>query len=119
NASPSRTVPASFNYWTPTNPSNTFPVMNYLSTSSTMIGFSGLNYVDGSFFKIKNATLGYTLPNAIARKIGLQKLRVYGTGTNLLIVTRSPFLKGYDPEMNGGLAFPLTRQAVLGLQVTL
>jgi TonB-linked SusC/RagA family outer membrane protein len=119
NASPSRTFPASFNYWTPKNPSNTFPVMNYNSTSSTMLGFSGLNYVDGSFFKIKNATLGYTLPNYIAKKIGLQKLRVYGTATNLLIITKSPLLKGYDPEMNGSLAYPLTRQVVLGLDVSL
>jgi len=119
NASPSRTWNANFNYWTPTNPSNTFPVDNYLATSSTMLGFSGLNYVDGSFLKIKNVTLGYTLPNAIAKKIGLQKLRIYGTGTNLLILTKSPLLKGYDPEMNGGMAYPLTRQAVLGLDVTL
>lgn len=118
NASPSRTFPADFNYWTPTNPSNDFPVMNYLATSSTMIGFSGLNYVDGSFFKIKNITLGYTLPTGIAKKISLQRFRVYGTVTNPLIVAKSHFLKGYDPEMNGGLAYPLTKQIVLGLDVT-
>ena len=119
NASPSRTFPASFNYWTPTNPSNTFPVMNYLATSSTMIGFGGLSYVDGSFFKIKNATLGYTLPTNMTKKIGLQKLHIYATSTNLLIIAKSPLLKGYDPEMNGSLAYPLTRQIVLGLDVTL
>jgi TonB-linked SusC/RagA family outer membrane protein len=119
NASPSRTFPASFNYWTPTNPSNDFPVMNYLASSSTMIGFSGLNYVDGSFFKVKNITLGYTLPTRIAKKISLQRFRVYGTITNPLIIAKSHFLKDYDPEMNGGLAYPLTKQIVLGLNVTL
>ena len=35
NASPSRTFPEAFNYWTPENPSNDFPVMNYQATSST------------------------------------------------------------------------------------
>lgn len=119
NASPSRTFPASFNYWTPTNPTNDFPVMNYQSTSSSMIGFSGLNYVDGSFLKIKNITLGYTLPGNIAKKLALQKLRVYGTITNPLVVAKSHFLKDYDPEMNGGLAYPLTKQIVFGLNVTL
>lgn len=119
NASPSRTFPASFNYWTPTNPANVFPVMNYQSTSSNMIGFAGLNYVNGSFLKIKNITLGYTLPSKVAQKIALQKLRLYATVTNPLIVTKSSLLKDYDPEMNGGLAYPLTKQVVLGLNVTL
>ena len=118
NASPSRTFPASFNYWTPENPSNDFPMMNYLSTSSTISGFSGLTYVDGSFFKIKNITLGYTLPARASRKIFIQRLRVYGTITNPLIIAKSHLIKQYDPEMNGILDYPLTRQIVGGLNVT-
>jgi TonB-linked SusC/RagA family outer membrane protein len=118
NASPSRTIPEYFNYWTPKNPSNDFPVMNYLSTSSTMSGFSGLSYVDGSFFKIKNITLGYTLPGNVARRISIQRLRVYATITNPLIVAKNPLLKQYDPEMNGELSYPLTKQIVAGLNLT-
>ena len=118
NASPSRTFPAHFNYWTPTNPSNEFPVMNYLASPSTMTGFAGLNYVDGSFFKIKNITLGYTLPAGLAKKIALQRLRLYATITNPLVVAKSHLLKNYDPEMNGTLDYPLTKQAVVGLNVT-
>jgi TonB-linked SusC/RagA family outer membrane protein len=118
NASPSRTIPEHFNYWTPENPSNDFPVMNYLATSSSMTGFSGLTYVDGSFFKIKNITLGYTLPTGVGRRLSIQRLRVYGTITNPLIVAKSHLLKQYDPEMNGELEYPLTRQAVVGLNVT-
>jgi TonB-linked SusC/RagA family outer membrane protein len=117
NASPSRTIPEHFNYWTPENPSNEFPVMNYLSTSSSA-GFSGLTYVEGSFFKIKNITLGYTLPANTTRKASIQRLRVYGTITNPLIIAKSHLLKQYDPEMNGVLDYPLTRQAVIGLNVT-
>jgi len=118
NASPSRTIPEYFNYWTPENPSNDFPVMNYLSTSSTITGFSGLTYVDGSFFKIKNITLGYTLPAGVARRISIQRLRVYGTITNPLIVANSHLIKQYDPEMNGELSYPLTKQIVAGLNLT-
>ncbi|WP_242695946.1 SusC/RagA family TonB-linked outer membrane protein [Desertivirga brevis] len=119
NASPARTIPANFNYWTPENPTNDFPVMNYLASSSTMTGFSGLNYVDGSFFKIKNVTLGYTLPANLVKKVAMQRLRVYGTITNPLVVSKSHFLKQYDPEMNGELDYPLTKQIVVGLNVTL
>ncbi len=118
NASPSRTFPASFNYWTPNNPSNDFPSMD-ITTTTSMAGYTGLNFVDGSFFKVKNITLGYTLPNSIGKRISIQKLRVYGTITNPLVIAKSHFLKDYDPEMNGGFAYPLTKQLVLGLAVTL
>jgi len=119
NASPPRTFPEHFNYWTPENPSNDFPVMNYEASSSTMTGFSGLNYVDGSFFKIKNITLGYTLPQSLIKKASIQKFRFYGTITNPLVVAKSHLLKQYDPEMNGEMDYPLTKQVVLGLNVTL
>jgi TonB-linked SusC/RagA family outer membrane protein len=117
NASPSRTIPEYFNYWTPENPSNDFPVMNYNSTSSSA-GFSGLNYVDGSFFKIKNITLGYTLPDNLLKKASIQRLRVYATMTNPLIIAKSHLIKDYDPEMNGSLEYPLTKQVVAGLNIT-
>ncbi len=118
NASPSRTIPEYFDYWTPENPSNDFPVMNYLATSSTMAGFSGLNYVDGSFFKIKNITLGYSLPKGLMKKVSIERFRLYATITNPLVVAQSPLLKQYDPEMNGELSYPLTKQIVFGLNVT-
>lgn len=118
NASPSRTFPEYFNYWTPENPSNDFPAMNYLSTPASISGFSGLNYVDGSFFKIKNVSLGYTLPARMAKKIFVQRLRVYTTLTNPVIIARSHLINNYDPEMNGSLDYPLTKQFVAGLNVT-
>lgn len=117
NASPSRTFPGYFNYWTPENPSNDFPVLNYLSTSS-LAGFTGLTYVDGSFFKIKNITLGYTLPEKLTKRASIQRLRIYGTITNPLIIAKSKMIKDYDPEMNGSLDYPLTRQVVAGLNLT-
>lgn len=118
NASPSRTFPAYFNYWTPTNPSNDFPVMDYTASSSTMTGFRGLNFVDGSFFKLKNVTLGYTLPKTLSKKLSIDKFRVYGTVTNLLVISKSHLIKDYDPEMNGSLQYPLTKQLVVGLNIT-
>jgi len=101
-----------------TTTSNDFPVINYLSTSSTISGFSGLTYVDGSFFKIKNITLSYTFPAKIINKAALQRLRVYATMTNPLIIAKSHLIRDYDPEMNGVLDYPLTKQVVAGLNLT-
>ena len=117
NASPSRTFPGYFNYWTPENPSNDFPVLNFQNSNNTA-GFSGLTYVDGSFFKIKNISLGYTLPARTTKRIAIQRLRVYATITNPLIIAKSHLINQYDPEMNGSLEYPLTRQIVGGLNVT-
>ncbi len=117
NASPARTFPRNFNYWTPENPSNDFPVMNF-QTGTSMLGFSGLNYVDGSFFKIKNISLGYTLPENLAKKVAMRSVRFYSTITNPLVITKSHLLKDYDPEMNGEMDYPLTKQLVLGLNVS-
>lgn len=112
--------PAYFNVWSETNPSNYFPAMNSTITDKLAYypGFSAMAYVDGSFFKIKNITLGYTLPDKLLKKIGLTNLRVYGTITNPLIVAKSDLLKDYDPEMNGQLNYPLTKQLVFGINVS-
>ncbi|WP_340063654.1 TonB-dependent receptor [Ascidiimonas aurantiaca] len=54
-------------------------------------------YLDGSdFVRLRNLTLGYTLPDDISKKFFVQRLRVYFTGFNLLTITN--FDGGYDPE---------------------
>jgi TonB-linked SusC/RagA family outer membrane protein len=51
----------------------------------------------GSFFRIKNVTLGYNLPAALVKRGHIQTLRVYITGQNLATFTK---YTGYDPEVN-------------------
>lgn len=113
-----RNFPKYFNYWTPTNPSNDFPAIDASRSMSSYIGSSAVNYVDGSFFKIKNITLGYTLPKDLMTRWGLENCRFYGTITNPLVVAKHHLLKDYDPEMNGEIDYPLTKQLVFGLNVT-
>lgn len=110
--------PSHFDYWTSTNPSNDFPALNSSRNWKNDEYYSSLAYVDGSFFKIKNITLGYTMPHNFCRKIGLTNLRVYGTITNPLVSAKSHLLKDYDPEMGGNLDFPLTKQLVFGLNLS-
>ena len=55
---------------------------------------------DGSFFRIKNITLGYNLPANLVKKGYLQSVRIYLTGQNLATFTK---YTGYDPEVVSGL----------------
>jgi len=86
------------NAWTPSNPSTTMPLI-YITgqgNASSNIGTASTYYlVDGSFLRIKNLQVGYTLPTGIAKNIAMSSLRIYAAGDNL--VTFSKF-KGLDPE---------------------
>lgn len=81
---------------------------------------------DGSFLRINNITLGYSLPSNLLRIVHLQKLRVYTTAYNIYTFTN---YTGYDPEvdtkrsspMTPGVdyaAYPRSRQFVVGVNVT-
>jgi TonB-linked SusC/RagA family outer membrane protein len=52
---------------------------------------------DGSFLRLKTLTFGYTFPSAVARKIGMNKLRIYAQGTNVFTFTN---YGGLDPEVS-------------------
>ncbi|SFQ41047.1 SusC/RagA family TonB-linked outer membrane protein [Hymenobacter arizonensis] len=60
---------------------------------------------DGSFLRINNLTMGYTLPKALTSRAKMQSLRFYVTGSNLYTFTK---YTGYDPEVNTRRATPLT-----------
>jgi TonB-linked SusC/RagA family outer membrane protein len=110
--------PTYFDYWTEDNPSNDFPAINANRSITSYTGYYALQYVDGSFFKIKNITLGYTLPQNVLKKANISKCRFYATITNPFVVAKSHLLKDYDPEMNGSLNYPLTKQMVFGVNLS-
>lgn len=60
---------------------------------------------DGSFLRVNNITLGYTLPAKILKKANISNFRVYATVNNLAILTN---YSGYDPEVNTRRSTPLT-----------
>ncbi|MGV4438290.1 SusC/RagA family TonB-linked outer membrane protein [Ornithobacterium rhinotracheale] len=53
---------------------------------------------DADYFRIKNISLGYTLPQKAMGKIGLQNLRLYISGTNMFTIRADKRLKDFDPE---------------------
>lgn len=60
---------------------------------------SDLYVKDGSYLRLKTAQLGYTLPTALTKKVGVQKFRVYVSAENLLTFTG---YDGFDPELASG-----------------
>jgi TonB-linked SusC/RagA family outer membrane protein len=80
---------------------------------------------DGSYLRLKNLVLGYTLPSSITEKMHMRSLRIYAQGQNLLTSTDYP---GFDPEVNYAgtsnttlgvdfYTFPQTRTITFGINV--
>ncbi len=81
----------------------------------------------GSYLRLQNLSLGYTLPRSITQKFKVEKLRVYVSGQNLFTITN---YSGYNPEVNARPSqnltpgedygtYPLARTYMFGLNLTL
>ncbi|GAB2788736.1 TonB-dependent receptor [Rhabdobacter roseus] len=86
-----------YDYWTPDNQTNHIP-RPY--ASSAPLYADAVRYFDGSFVKIRNITLGYTLPKSWLEKVGISSLRLYGTADNAFIFSG---YKLVDPETASGI----------------
>jgi len=117
--------PAVLDYWSIDNPNATAPRLARNDTPNILI--SDRYITDGSYLRIQNLTLGYTLPSNYSKQIGISKLKIYGSVQNLYTITN---YSGYDPEVgtynqnallmgidNG--RYPSPRTFTLGLNVEL
>jgi len=99
-------------YWTPTNPTNSYPAPNYASASGDQY-ISALNYQDASFIKIRNISLGYNFSEKVAKKLTLSRLRIYAQAVNPGLIYSN--VKWIDPDL-GGSTF--NRGAVFGINAS-
>ena len=83
------------NAWTPSNTNTDVPA---LSASYPLEETAPNSYLleDGSFFRLKNLQIGYTLPDSAIGSIGADSIRIFLQGTNLFTITD---YSGYDPEI--------------------
>lgn len=84
---------AALDRWTPTNTDTDVPAAQGGRSRRSTSRF----IYDGSFVRVKNLVLGYTLPVRNLERLGLSRLRVYASAQNLLTFTG---YEGYDPEVN-------------------
>lgn len=100
--------------WTKDNPDGTIanPLGNPINTENSS------RYVeDGSYLRLKNVQLGYTLPARWTDRIKMSRCRIYVSGSNIFTVTD---YTGYDPEVGGGVDYgnyPQSRTFMLGLNI--
>ncbi len=115
------------NAWTPQNGSNKYSRVSYNDDLEGSAAPSSAWIEDGSFLKLKNLTIGYTLPGYLAKKAFISKLRIYVSTQNLFTLTS---YSGLDPEIglqNGNATqngvdngtYPSSRFYTVGLDVTL
>lgn len=110
--------------WTPTNTSASVPKASNKSNFSTNTVSSSYYLEDGSFLRMKNLQVGYTLPASTLSKVYLKSVRVYVQAVNLFTFTK---YSGLDPEIGGGDRafgvdagnYPNVKQFIIGLNLTL
>lgn len=117
-------LPAEFmNRWHGEGTSNTMPRFCWPGDDSNKNwgNFSDLYVHDGSFARIKNMQIGYTLPNNLTRKFFVERLRLYVAAENLATFTS---YKGLDPELandnSNGIDrgyYPQARTFTVGLNI--
>lgn len=90
---------AAFNRWTPENPDEDEPRIIYTDPNGNMSTSSSYFVEKGSYLRLKNLQVGYTLPKAFTRKVAIESLRIYLSGQNLLTFTK---YSGLDPELSNG-----------------
>lgn len=90
-------------FWTPTNTDAKYPRLSAPGSASSSNNFrqaSDLYMLNGAYLRLKNITLGYTLPRVWTSRIGIEKLRIYFTGQNLLTFSHNSFIDPESSEFN-------------------
>jgi TonB-linked SusC/RagA family outer membrane protein len=114
------------NAWTPTNHSN---IPRAVTSDPNFNNRTSTRFLeDGSYLRMKTLQVGYTLKDALAKKIKITSLRVYASADNLFTITD---YTGFNPDLGrtgsifdrgvdfGHVAYPLSRTISLGVQLTL
>lgn len=86
--------------------SNKFITNNYATSDFWLF--------NGSYFRLKNVVLGYSLPEKLSKKISLRGARIYASAQDILSINKYP--KGWDPEL-GNTSYPITSSVNLGISV--
>ena len=113
---------SSLDRWRGPGTSNTEPRATFIDSNNNLRQSD--RYVeDGSYFRIRNLELGYSLPKSSFDTIGIDKVRIYAQAKNLATFTE---YSGYDPEISNGVfdtgidrgTYPLPRIVSLGFNIT-
>lgn len=101
--------------WTPENPYDSkYPKLRNNANSKNNHASDAFLH-NGSYLRLKNVQLGYTLPARISKKFYVEGLKIYASADNLVTFTDFP---GLDPEIAADVGYPALRQYSLGINVS-
>ncbi|MDB5263025.1 MAG: TonB-dependent receptor [Adhaeribacter sp.] len=102
--------------WTPQNSSSNTPMLSLVNKNDEF-RTSDFFMVNGSYAKLRNVQLGYSLPETLVSRVKMQTLRFYLIGQNLFAIKSKEYL-GKDPERIGGFGnWPQPTSYTLGVNV--
>ena len=110
--------------WTPNNLDATIPVFESVSNFSTNTQANSFYVEDGSYFRLQNVTVSYSVPSASTSSRGIDSVKFYGGLNNVFTITN---YSGKDPSVGGAADtnfgvdlgnFPITRGWTFGVDVT-
>lgn len=110
------------NAWSPTNPNSNIPRVSASDPNNNFGTTSDFYIEEGSYVRLKNITLGYTLPEGLTQKMHINSLRIYVTGQN--VFTRTKYT-GFDPEVGMDQygvdlgRYPVARAFMFGINLSL
>lgn len=113
---------ALYESWLPNRTNTNVPIAENISNFSNNNAPNSYFMEDGSYIRMKNLTLGYTLPEGLTNRVKIDRLRLYVQATNLFTITN---YSGLDPEIGGddrGFGFdagvyPTVKQYIVGLNL--
>jgi len=109
--------------WTAVNPNAKYPIAENDSWFSTNGVINDFYMEDGSYVRVKQLSIGYTIDPSTLKRYGIDKARIYLQGANLFTLTK---YSGLDPEVNGSSVsfgvdygvYPPSKQFNVGVSLT-
>ena len=84
------------------------------NTAESNYAMSDFWLFNGRYLRLKNLTVGYTIPSALTKKISMDMVRFYVSANDLFCISKYP--KGWDPEVSV-TGYPITTSVLLGVSV--
>lgn len=100
---------------TPDNLTGKYPRLLNNSNAAQNKAESTFYLYNGNFLKLKNLSVGYTLPVTISQKVFAERVRLYFSAENLFTITSFP---GQDPEIGNSIGYPSLKQLSFGANIT-
>ncbi|HVI48946.1 MAG TPA: SusC/RagA family TonB-linked outer membrane protein [Chitinophaga sp.] len=106
-------------HWTPENPNAYFPrVKSYIAEDASELGAPQTRYLqNAAYTRLKNLTVGYTLPKTLTERAKITRLRIYFSAENLFTI--SHLKANIDPEGLEGSLYPYQKTYSFGLNLNL